>query len=87
MGDQVNPLKESNGSQFYIVENKNGTDFLDGDYTVFGIVFNGMNAVEAIANEPTDNMDKPFDDVVMNKVHIIELSEEQLLDQYDFKIP
>ena len=39
LGDEVNPKKESSGSQFYIVENPKGSHYLDQNYTVFGQVF------------------------------------------------
>jgi len=49
-----NPEKKSNGSQFYIVVNKEGTHFLDGNYTVFGEVVSGMEAVDKLALIETD---------------------------------
>jgi peptidyl-prolyl cis-trans isomerase B (cyclophilin B) len=44
--DFVNPEKESSGSQFYITLAE--TDFLDGEYTVFGKVTDGMDIAERI---------------------------------------
>ncbi|MEI6846760.1 MAG: peptidylprolyl isomerase [Chlorobiaceae bacterium] len=52
-----NPKKASSGSQFYI--NQADNDFLDGEYTVFGIVEDGMNVVEKIAVVKTDPNDNP----------------------------
>jgi len=46
-GDQVNPERASSGSQFYITLAP--TDFLDGAYTVFGQVIDGMDVVQSIA--------------------------------------
>lgn len=46
-GDQVNPERASSGSQFYITLAP--TDFLDGAYTVFGQVTDGMDVVQSIA--------------------------------------
>lgn len=57
-------------SQFFIVQNKNGTDFLDGGYTIFGQVFEGFEVVDAIANTPRDENDKPLSPVIMEKVEI-----------------
>lgn len=42
-----------------------GTPFLDGEYTVFGEVENGMDIVEAIINADTDNADRPLNDITM----------------------
>ena len=46
-GDQVNPERASSGSQFYITLAP--TPFLDGQYTAFGQVTEGMNVVRSIA--------------------------------------
>lgn len=64
-GDRANPQKASSGSQFYIVENEDGTHFLDDKYTVFGKVIKGIEAVEKIAEQKKDRRDKPFDDIKM----------------------
>src|SRR5438105_8580568 len=45
-GDQVNPERKSSGSQFYICLEP--ASFLDGQYTVFGGVVEGMNVVDKI---------------------------------------
>ena len=43
-----------------------GTPFLDGGYTVFGEVEEGLDIVEAIQNVETSAGDRPKTDVVMN---------------------
>jgi peptidyl-prolyl cis-trans isomerase B (cyclophilin B) len=48
-----------------------GTPFLDGAYTVFGEVLEGMDVVDAIANTATDIKDKPVKDIRILKVRII----------------
>lgn len=45
--DEVNPKRASSGSQFYIT--LAATPFLDGGYTAFGQVTQGMEVVEKIA--------------------------------------
>src|SRR5579875_1976339 len=46
LGDDVNPERRSSGSQFYIcLEPQPG---LDGQYTIFGGVVEGMNVVDQI---------------------------------------
>lgn len=45
-GDQVNPERKSSGSQFYICLAP--APFLDGQYTSFGGVVEGMNVVDQI---------------------------------------
>lgn len=94
MGDQVNPKKESSGSQFYLVQGSKvtaeqlnqydqkrtvkyspeqratyttvgGTPFLDGDYTVYGEVIEGMDVIDKIAAVQTGAGDKPVKELKM----------------------
>lgn len=60
----------SNGSQFYINQVNNNS--LDGNYTVFGQVYDGMDIVNKIAKVATDANDKPLEDVVLKSVEIVE---------------
>lgn len=90
--DQVNPARESNGSQFFIVhglpqtdaslddweqrlgikfsperralyKEKGGTPQLDGQYTVFGEVVEGLDVLDKIAAVPRDSNDRPLNDL------------------------
>lgn len=63
--DDVNPKKESSGSQFYIVESNKGAHHLDGGYTVFGKVVKGMQTVESIAAQSADRKGRPNEDIRM----------------------
>lgn len=58
----------SAGSQFFIMHQT--SPHLDGDYAAFGKVIEGMEVVNSIAEQPTDYMDRPFEDVVMKKVTV-----------------
>lgn len=49
-----------------------GTPMLDGGYTVFGEVTEGMDIVEKISNEPRNQMDRPDKDIRMLKVEVLE---------------
>lgn len=62
-GDVANPLKESSGSQFYIVQNPAACAQLDGQYTVFGETIEGIDVVNKIAAMPVDAVDRPLQDV------------------------
>ena len=62
-GDQVNPKRESSGSQFYICVVD--TAFLDGQYTVFGEVIEGMEVADKIVAKPRDPRDNPKEPVTI----------------------
>lgn len=105
--DDINPDRESSGTQFYIVTGKvyssgklaelhqfmmdtdtlhtippipaalkqvyatrGGAPHLDGGYTVFGEVVDGMKVVEAIGLVPTDEHERPLRQVVLKRVRI-----------------
>lgn len=99
MGDQVNPKKESSGSQFYLVEGRKvtddqlnqieksgnfkyteeqrkqykeigGTPHLDGDYTVFGKLIEGMDVLEKIGKTACDGRNRPKEDVRIIKMTV-----------------
>ena len=55
---------------------KGGTPFLDGSYTVFGQVFEGMDVVRAMGQVETDENDKPLTQVQMEAVRIVEYTGE-----------
>jgi len=92
--DQVNPNKESSGSQFYIVQGEpfnnqqlnsfsartgfvyteeqkqlyntiGGTPHLDGGYTVFGEVVDGLEVVDKIAAVNTGKGNRPIEEITM----------------------
>jgi len=98
-GDEDNPERRSNGSQFYIVQGEpfspeelqqveqrsarhglavtyteveertyataGGAPHLDGGYTVFGEVVEGMAVIDALAGRPCDARDRPLKDIRM----------------------
>lgn len=71
-GDAANPLKESSGSQFYIVQDPFACSHLDGEYTIFGQTIDGFDVIDAIAAVETDGRDRPLQDV---KIVTIKLAE------------
>ncbi len=99
LGDNVNPQKESSGSQFFVVQGTIQTDqqlesfekmksiqyneaqknlykeiggypSLDGDYSVFGEVVEGLDVIDKIGAVPTASGNRPLEDVKM-KIRIL----------------
>jgi len=100
MGDNVNPKKESSGSQFYIVQGEvldeakielfqqrmnktfsaeqieayktlGGTPHLDGGYTVFGEVVEGLDIIDKIAEAKTDKANRPLEDIKIISMKVV----------------
>lgn len=98
--DNVNPKKESSGSQFYIVQGKKfdstqlnnislrnninytdqqkeiyqtigGTPHLDGAYTVFGEVIQGLDVIDTIAAVATNQANRPLEDIRIISMKIV----------------
>ena len=66
-GDDVNPNRESCASQYCFMMRP--CPHLDGAYTVFGEVTEGMDVLEAIQKVATDEYDRPIEDIRMLKVY------------------
>lgn len=79
-GRDDNPGKLSAGCQFYIVQNKAGLPRLDGNYTIFGQVFKGMEVIDAIAAVKTDSTKAPLQPVNLD-VNILNLTAADLKKQ------
>jgi len=82
-GDNVNPEKKSNPTQFYIVQNRKGAHHLDGKYTVFGQVMSGFEVVDSIASQPTSQNDRPMKNMRIT-VDIDQVSRSDIEKFYNF---
>lgn len=68
IGDLANPTKASSGSQFYIVQDEMACLHLDGEYTIFGEVVNGLDVVDKIARVGTDEADRPLSPIYIYQI-------------------
>lgn len=70
-GDKANPMKESSGSQFYIVSSQENCAHLNGDYSIFGETLSGFDVIDAISNVPVGEKDIPQTPVVIERVELV----------------
>ncbi|MFL1013586.1 peptidylprolyl isomerase [Flavisericum labens] len=67
-----NPHKLASPFEFFIVQQKGGAHYLNGDYTIFGHVTRGMDVIDKIAAVETDDADWPLRNIYIRNVEIIE---------------
>jgi peptidyl-prolyl cis-trans isomerase B (cyclophilin B) len=65
----ANSGPDTNGSQFFLVTT-DAAPWLDGKHTVFGRVVAGMDAVDAIEAQPTDERDRPLEPQAIERVEL-----------------
>lgn len=82
--DFVNPQRQSSASQFYIVQNPQGTPHLDGQYTVFGQVISGQEVVDKIAQQPTAERNRPVTDIKMT-VKVEKMRKKKITELYGYQ--
>jgi peptidyl-prolyl cis-trans isomerase B (cyclophilin B) len=63
-----------------------GAPHLDGEYTVFGKVIQGLDVIEKIATVQKDPADRPVDDIRM-KVTVEEVSRKEITKKYGYQYP
>lgn len=72
----LNQMEVSYGKKFSDVQRKvyttvGGTPHLDGDYTVFGELVEGMEVLDKIAGVPTNRANRPLEDVKILRVTVL----------------
>jgi peptidyl-prolyl cis-trans isomerase A (cyclophilin A) len=66
----ANAGPDTNGSQFFVTVAP--TPWLDGRHTIFGEVTEGYDVIETIAGVATGAQDRPVDDIVIDRIEIID---------------
>lgn len=75
-GNQLDALAQRFGKRFSAEQRKayttvGGTPHLDGEYTVFGEVVEGLQVVDKIASVRCDRMDRPVEDVKIISMKVV----------------
>ena len=66
--DPINPVRSSNGSQFYVCLEP--IPSLNGQYTVFGRVTEGLEVLDVISALPANSNDFPTERVVIRSIRM-----------------
>lgn len=85
LGNAQNPTRASSGCQFYICHSTSGTKHLDNEYTVFGKIIKGIEAVDSIIIQPKNaTTNRPLTDIKMD-VNVVQKSRRELRTVYQFE--
>ena len=66
------PPRTFNEQQKRVYTTEGGCPHLDGEYTIFGQVTEGMPVVDRIVNVPTDDRERPLKEVFIKKVTVLD---------------
>ena len=66
--DSINPGRRSSGSQFYICLKPMPN--LDGQYTVFGHVTEGMDVLDTLSTQPADTNNNPVPPILIASAYL-----------------
>lgn len=75
--EELNAISNRSGRVFTpqqreVYKEQGGTAFLDGNYTVYGRVVEGMDVVDKISAMRTGQADRPTTDIAMRKVYLLD---------------
>jgi len=79
-------LYEYSDAQIEDYKTIGGAPHLDGEYTVFGKIVEGLNVVDSIAAVRTAGADKPVEDIYLT-AEIEKMSKKKITEQYGYEYP
>jgi peptidyl-prolyl cis-trans isomerase B (cyclophilin B) len=79
-------LYEYSDAQIEDYKTIGGAPHLDGEYTVFGRVVEGLNVVDSIATVRTVGADKPAKDIFLT-AEVKNMSKKKITEQYGYEYP
>ena len=79
-------MKSATNLQKQIYSEIGGAPHLDGDYTVFGKVIYGLEIIDKIVAEETDQRDRPLKDILM-VIEVKEVSKKKITSEYGYAYP
>ncbi|MCB0734070.1 MAG: peptidylprolyl isomerase [Flavobacteriales bacterium] len=82
--DDVNPLRASSGSQFYIAVSESGTKHLNGAYTVFGRVLNGIETANTIVGQPRNTGNNRPNERIKMAMKLVPMTKAEIKAKYNF---
>ena len=82
----INLTKEVSADRLKAYTRIGGAPHLDDEYTVFGKVVSGMEVVDAIAEQATDGMHRPTEDIPMT-ITVEELKRSKITKLFGYEYP
>ncbi|RKQ51110.1 peptidyl-prolyl cis-trans isomerase B (cyclophilin B) [Roseivirga pacifica] len=83
-GPQPDPGFEQWAKDIYATDG--GAPHLDGEYTVFGQVLEGIEVIDEIATTETDARDRPTSEIRMN-VRVVKMKKSEIEQKYGYQYP
>ena len=68
----ANPPRQFNEQQKRVYTTEGGCPHLDGEYTIFGQVIEGLSVVDKIEKVPTDDRERPLREVYVKRVTVLD---------------
>ena len=75
--------RKTTDAQKEVYQTRGGTPHLDGGYTVFGQVIDGLAVIDSIATRPRDARDRPLKDIAM-QVSVEQMRKKKITKKYGY---